>query len=207
MNVHEEKTADSLWKKLGDVYQGKSLVNKLFPRKKLYSLKMDEGTGVADHLNALNMVIAQLTSVGVSVSEEEHCMLLLCSLLDSWDHLVMAIGSTTTQLKMDEVVATHLSEEIQRKSSKVAKEALITQLRAKDKAGRRKKTGTWSLNLVGESPKQSVGTAGKLVISERIAKRRRRRRQGIVLLTLSLLKVMKKMSVVLLWLTGHLDDD
>ena len=109
---------------------------------------------------------------------------------------------------MDEVVATHLSEEIQRKSSEVAKEALITQLRAKDKAGQRTKTRrTWSLNLLEEIPKQSVGTAGKLVISERIAKRRRKRRQGRVLLTLSLLKVIIKMSVVLLWLTGYLDDD
>ena len=120
---------------VGRYYQGKSLVNKLFLRKNLYSLKMDKGTGVADHLNALNMVIAQLRSIGVSVSEEERCMLLLCSLLHSWDHLVMAIGITTTQLKIDEVVATHLLEEIQRKSFEVAKEALITQLSAKDKIG------------------------------------------------------------------------
>ena len=58
LNVHEEKTAASLWKKLGDIYQGKSLVNKLFLRKKLYSLRMDEGGSVADHLNAFNMLIA-----------------------------------------------------------------------------------------------------------------------------------------------------
>lgn len=58
LNVHEEKTAHSLWKNLGDIYQGKSLVNKLFLRKKLYSLKMDGGTSMADHLNMFNMVIA-----------------------------------------------------------------------------------------------------------------------------------------------------
>lgn len=34
LNVHEEKTTTSLWKN-GDIYQGKSLVNMLFLRKKL----------------------------------------------------------------------------------------------------------------------------------------------------------------------------
>ena len=58
LNVHEEKTTSSLWKRLGAIYQGKSLVNKLFLRKKLYSLKMKEGASVADHLNAFNMLIA-----------------------------------------------------------------------------------------------------------------------------------------------------
>lgn len=58
LNVHEENTAHLLWNKLGDIYQGKSLVNKLFLRKKLYSLKMDARTPLADHLNAFNMVLA-----------------------------------------------------------------------------------------------------------------------------------------------------
>lgn len=58
LNVREVKTAHSLRKKLGDIYQGKSLVNKLFLRKKLYSLKMDGGMSMVDHQNVVNMVIA-----------------------------------------------------------------------------------------------------------------------------------------------------
>ena len=38
LNVLDEKTANSLWDRLAAVYQAKSLVNKLFLRKKLYSL-------------------------------------------------------------------------------------------------------------------------------------------------------------------------
>ena len=60
----------------------------------------------------------------MSVDEEDRCMLLLCSLPDSWGHLVMAIRSTTTKLKIDEVVVALLSKDMQRRSSKVAKEAL-----------------------------------------------------------------------------------
>ena len=134
LNVHEEKIANSLWKKLGDIYQGKSLVNKIFLRKKLYSLKIDGWMALVDHLISFNMVIAQLISIGVSIDEEDRCMLLLCSLPDSWDHLVMAIKSMTTKLKMDEVVATLLSEEMWKKSSKATKEALSVRGRSKEKS-------------------------------------------------------------------------
>ena len=43
INVHEENSAKKLWTKLGEMYQVKSLLNQIFLRKKLYSLKMEEG--------------------------------------------------------------------------------------------------------------------------------------------------------------------
>ena len=58
LNVLDEKTANSLWTRLGSVYQAKSLVNKLFLRKKLYSLKMEEGGSVTEHLNVFNLLVA-----------------------------------------------------------------------------------------------------------------------------------------------------
>ena len=36
LNVYGEDSAKKLWEKLGNLYQSKSLVNKLFLRKKLY---------------------------------------------------------------------------------------------------------------------------------------------------------------------------
>ena len=111
LNVLNEKTANSLWTWLGSVYQAKSLVNQLFLRKKLYSLRMEEEGSIIDHLNSFNLLIAQLTSFGVKIEEEDQCMTLLCSLLDSWDHLVMVLGSTLVTFKMDDVVSSLLSEE------------------------------------------------------------------------------------------------
>ena len=58
LNVLDEKTTNSLWTRLGSVYQSNSLVNKLFLRKKLYYLRMDGGGSVIDHLNAFNLLIA-----------------------------------------------------------------------------------------------------------------------------------------------------
>eukprot|EP00253_Pinus_taeda_P001966 PITA_01966 len=82
-----EATMKALWDKLGTLYQYKSLVNKLFLRKKLYNLRMKDGDSVTEHLNAFNTVVSQLSSVDIQVSDEYKCISLLCSLPDSWDSM------------------------------------------------------------------------------------------------------------------------
>eukprot|EP00253_Pinus_taeda_P023630 PITA_23630 len=51
-----EATVKDLWDKLGTLYQSKSLVNKLFLRKKLYNMRMKDGDLVTEHLNTFNTV-------------------------------------------------------------------------------------------------------------------------------------------------------
>ena len=46
LNVSREAMVKALWDKLGTLYQSKSLVNKLFLRKKLYNLRMKDGDSV-----------------------------------------------------------------------------------------------------------------------------------------------------------------
>lgn len=135
LNAHEKKTAVHFLKKLEDV-------NKLFLKKKLYSLKMEERRTVADHLNAFNMLVSQLNYVDVNIDDQECCMLVLCSLHDAWDHLILVVGSTTTTFKMEDVVAsTLLFEEMRRKSSEMAKEALIPHGRSIEKGKKKDKKG------------------------------------------------------------------
>eukprot|EP00253_Pinus_taeda_P017108 PITA_17108 len=111
-----EATAKALWDKLGTLYQSKSLVNKLFLRKKLYNLRMKDGDSVTEHLNAFNTVVSQLLSVDIKISDEDKCISLLCSLPDPWDSLVIAIGSNATALQFDEIVSALLTEEMRRKN-------------------------------------------------------------------------------------------
>eukprot|EP00253_Pinus_taeda_P002227 PITA_02227 len=109
-----EATAKALWDKLGTLYQSKSLVNKLFLRKKLYNLRMKDGDSGTEHLNAT--VVSQLSSVDIKISDEDKCISLLCSLPDSWDSLVIAIGSNATALQFDEIVSALLTEEMRWKN-------------------------------------------------------------------------------------------
>jgi len=58
LNVSGEAMAKALWDKLGTFYQSKSLVNKLFLRKKLYNLRMKHGDSVIEHLNAFSIMLS-----------------------------------------------------------------------------------------------------------------------------------------------------
>eukprot|EP00253_Pinus_taeda_P002100 PITA_02100 len=108
--------AKALWDKLGTLYQSKSLVNKLFLRKTLYTLRMKDGDSVTEHLNAFNTMVSQLASVDIKISDEDKCISLLCSLRDSWDSMVIAIGSNATALQFDEIVSSLLMEEMRQKN-------------------------------------------------------------------------------------------
>ena len=58
----------------------KSLSNKLFLKKQLYSLWMKEGTTVLHHFNAFNQILNNLLALEVKLEEEDKTLLLLSSL-------------------------------------------------------------------------------------------------------------------------------
>ena len=58
LNVSGEATVKALWDNLGNLYQSKSLVNKLSLWKKLYNLRMKDGDSVKQLLNAFNIVLS-----------------------------------------------------------------------------------------------------------------------------------------------------
>jgi hypothetical protein len=116
LNVSGETTNKELWYKLGNLYQYNSLVNKLFPRKNMYNLRMRYGDSVTEHLDAFNTMVSQFLSVEIKISDEDKCISLLFSLPDSWDSMVVVIGNNTTTLSFNDVVSSLLSEEMRWKN-------------------------------------------------------------------------------------------
>jgi hypothetical protein len=110
LNVLGEDSTKKLWDKLGSFYQSKSLVNKSFLRNKLYLLRIVDGSSVTKHLNVFNNIKSRLLSIDIKITKDEKCIILLCSFLDSWDSLVMAIGSNSTTLALEDVVSSLLLE-------------------------------------------------------------------------------------------------
>jgi hypothetical protein len=57
LNVLGKDSAKKLWGKLGSLYQSKYPVNKLFLGKKLYLLRMSDGSSVTENLNTFNTIL------------------------------------------------------------------------------------------------------------------------------------------------------
>eukprot|EP00253_Pinus_taeda_P023813 PITA_23813 len=80
---------------------------------------MKYGDSVTEHLNTFNIVVSQLLFVDIKIPDEDKCISLLFSLPDSWDSLVVAIGSNATALQFDEIVPSLLTEEMRQKNMEI----------------------------------------------------------------------------------------
>jgi len=98
--IDEERTKE-LWSRLETLYMTKNLSDKLYLKKQLYGLCMNERTTVLEHLKFFNKVISELLPVDVKIDEEEKALILLSSLALSYDHIVTTIfyGKETLILK------------------------------------------------------------------------------------------------------------
>ena len=119
-----EPTAKAVWDKLCANYESKSASNKVYLMKKLFDLRMKEGTNVTSHLNEFNIIFTQLISQGLEFGEEVKCIFMLCSLPPSWDTFCTAISNSApgTGLVYNDVIGSLLTEEIRRKSMESTKQ-------------------------------------------------------------------------------------
>jgi len=79
---------------------------------------MVETTMVTDHINTIRTLFSQLTTLGQQIKESERAELLLQSLPDSYDQLIINLTNNilTDYLVFDDVAAAILEEENRRKS-------------------------------------------------------------------------------------------
>ena len=96
---------EELMQTLAKLYENPSASTKVFLMKCLFNMKMEKGGSIVDHLNEFNIVTSQLSSMGINFDEEIKALLSLCSFLERWNALVIAMSnsvsrSNTLNLKM-----------------------------------------------------------------------------------------------------------
>jgi len=99
----------------------KSLSNKLFMKKQLYSFRMKEGTPILQHFNAFNEILSDLLALEVKL-EEDKTFLLLSSLSSSYDHLATIVMQGKETLVLEDVRQMLQNNELMKKTES-AKEA------------------------------------------------------------------------------------
>jgi hypothetical protein len=136
-NILKEKTTKYLMDALPKLYEKPLASNKVFLMKRLFNMKMSEGGSVVDHLNEFNTITNQLSSVKVDFDDEVRSLLILCSFLESWNGLLMAVSNSVSRsntLKFDDVVGVIFSKEMRRKiTSETSSNALNMENRGRQK--------------------------------------------------------------------------
>ena len=104
---------------LSKMYEKPSTSNMVFLMKNLSHLKMANNESVSGHINEFNTLMRQLESVEINFEDEIRALILLSSLSEAWDSLVMVVSNfcRTGTWKFDDVVGVLLSEAERRKSS------------------------------------------------------------------------------------------
>jgi len=113
-NVMNVETVTGLWSRLEMLCMTKSLSNKMYLKKQLYGLRMNEGTTVLEHLNFFSKVIRELLAVDVKIDEEDKALILLSSLPESYNHIITTMLYDKETLILEEVTSTLLSNEIRK---------------------------------------------------------------------------------------------
>ena len=116
-HVMNETSSKKIWDKLEEQLMSKTLTRKLYLKQKLYGLKKQEGSDLAEHINVFNQLNADLVKVDVKIDEEDRAIIFLCSLPGSYEHLVTTLTYGKEDVKVDEIVIALLGYEQRRKNN------------------------------------------------------------------------------------------
>ncbi|GKF51603.1 hypothetical protein Tco_0148070 [Tanacetum coccineum] len=89
--ITKETTATGIQKKLKTLYMTKSLANRLYLEKKLYTFQMHQGKSQSELINEFHKLVRDLAAIDTTISDEDHALLLLTSLPSSYDNFVETI--------------------------------------------------------------------------------------------------------------------
>jgi len=92
VTVLRETSPRNLWNLLESKFASTTLTNRLMMKMDLYSLKMEDGGNVFDHINKFNELVSKLMNAGdESIKDDEQSLLLLASLPKSYKPPVQSI--------------------------------------------------------------------------------------------------------------------
>ncbi|GJZ52234.1 hypothetical protein Tco_0606749 [Tanacetum coccineum] len=110
--VTGETTAAGVWTKLETLYMTKSLANKLYLKKKLYTFYMPAGRKISEHIDEFNKIVLDLANIEVKFEDEDLALLLLISFSASYEHFVDNLLYGRETLTLEDVMATLNSKKI-----------------------------------------------------------------------------------------------
>eukprot|EP00795_Rhopilema_esculentum_P016775 gene16775-8236_t len=89
--VRSAKNAKEAWDNLEQHFERKSLSQKIFYRRKLYSARMGKGAKMIDHINYIKTLAEHLEAVDDEIAEKDLVIILISSLPEEYNYLITAL--------------------------------------------------------------------------------------------------------------------
>jgi len=105
----------SAWEVLCGVHEAKTIGNKLFLRRRFFTIKMQEGDDMLVHINTVKSLADHLRSIEVNIMDENVYMVLLMSLPPSFDNLVTSLESMSSKDADLQFIVTRLLHEVSKR--------------------------------------------------------------------------------------------
>lgn len=129
-HVAKETNAYDIWQKLQNMYERKTVRNKALLMRRLVNLRYKDGTSITEHMSNFQSLVNQLASVNKILDDEMQALLLLGTLPDSWETLVVSLSNSAPSglMTMEMVQDALLNEEARRKEmGSQHSQALVTE--------------------------------------------------------------------------------
>eukprot|EP00794_Sanderia_malayensis_P015395 gene15395-biopygen12818 len=105
--VRSATSSKEAWDNLQKHFEQKTLSQKIFYRRKLYSAKMAKGAKMIDHVNYLKTLAEHLEAVDDAIVEKDLVIILISSLPEEYNYLITALETIAEdKLTWDYVRAT-----------------------------------------------------------------------------------------------------
>ena len=128
--VRAAETGKDAWESLAKHFQQKTLSKKIQLRRQLYSMKLDKGADMVNHINSMKTLSEHLEAIGDPIAEHDLVIILISSLHEDYNFLITALETIEEDKLTWDYVRDRLIHEAEKTSkSQMKNDALLTSSR------------------------------------------------------------------------------